>query len=176
MKKLLIFLVILATAFLGYTQKGDYAEENYNQAKRTIKVLQIQREQRLASEQLLLRVRRYLERFDSPMVGSEKELIASANNWGVDYRLFLAIARKESQLGKRACNFNPFGIASCRVSYDSWADSYEGLGRLLMTSNYYRKWRQTGDLYDLMSVYCPESDNCNTRLYVSQLTEWMGEI
>lgn len=118
----------------------------------------------------------YLAKHHSPLVGTEDSLLTTSSRYGLDYRLILAIARKESSLGKRACGHNVFGIASCRKDFESYEKAYEYLAKLLTQSPYYSKWRETGELYDLISVYCPESDGCNTHLYVTQIKQFMNEL
>lgn len=118
----------------------------------------------------------YLAKHHSPLLGTEDSLLTTSSRYGLDYRLILAIARKESSLGKRACGYNVFGIASCRKDFESYEKAYEYLAKLLTQSSYYKKWRKTGELYDLISVYCPESDGCNTNLYLTQLKQFMNEL
>ena len=118
----------------------------------------------------------YLAKHRSPMAGTENALLTISSQYRIDYRLLLGIARKESSLGKRGCNHNPFGIASCRKGFNSYEEAYEYLAKLLTKSAYYDDWRKTGNVYDLIKVYCPESDGCNTQLYVSQLKQFMNEL
>ncbi len=122
------------------------------------------------------KVAAYLAKNHSPLLGTEDSLLATSSRYGLDYRLILAIARKESSLGKHACGHNIFGIASCRKDFASFEKAYEYLAKLLTQSPYYAKWRETGELYDLISVYCPKNDGCNTDVYVKQTEGFINEL
>ena len=187
MKYMILIILFILTASNTEAGKGLYAKTDRNftavkkEVSREIQAYRVKflRERRLAG------INRVLSGSGSPMGGSENDLLSVSESFGIDYRLVLGIARKESQFGKLSCpndKYNVFGIDSCgkRIIFDSYKHAYTYLATLLKTNGFYAKWRQTGELWDLMSVYCPPFVNgvpeCNTKLYVSQLESWMKEF
>ncbi len=103
-----------------------------------------------------VRLKKFLDRYPwSPLRGHEHEILYCADKFGIDYRLFIAIAGAESSYGKRfpKSTKNLTGYNSCDTKFDSvWQNIYE-TSKLIGTSDYYKKFRQTSDIWDLIYVY-----------------------
>lgn len=103
-----------------------------------------------------VRLKKFLDRYPwSPLRGHEHEILYCADKFGIDYRLFIAIAGAESSYGKRfpRSTKNLTGYNSCNTKFTSvWQNIYE-TSRLIGTSHYYKKFRKTGDIWDLIYVY-----------------------
>lgn len=84
----------------------------------------------------------YFKARSMPLAGYGAKMIASAEEHGIDWRLLPAIAIRESSGGKQACGYNPFGWASCKVSFESYDEAIEKLaynlgGKNPRTAAYY---------------------------------------
>lgn len=79
-----------------------------------------------------IQMRVVLEKYNSPMVGLEDELIATAEKYGLDWTLMAAIAGTESSFAKRMpyqCN-NPYGwgiYGDNKICFESLEASIEGV-------------------------------------------------
>jgi len=101
----------------------------------------IQSENNILSERAE-KIDAYFKARSMPLSGFGKKMVTEAKEHDIDWRLLPAIAVRESSGGKQACGFNPFGWASCRVTFKSFNESIEVLARNLggdnpNTSSYY---------------------------------------
>jgi len=103
-----------------------------------------------------VKLKKFLDRYPwSPLRGHEHEILYCADKFGIDYRLFIAIAGAESSYGKRfpKSTKNLTGYNSCNTKFSSvWQNIYE-TSKLIGTSHYYKKFRKTRDIWDLIYVY-----------------------
>jgi hypothetical protein len=84
----------------------------------------------------------YFKKRSMPLYGFGKKMAIEAEEHNLDWRLLPAIAVRESSGGKQACDYNPFGWASCKVLFNSFEESIEVVARNLggdnpNTSDYY---------------------------------------
>lgn len=72
-------------------------------------------------------LKRFLEKFNSPLSPYAEEFVASADKYGIDYRLVPAITGVESTFGKRIPykSYNAYGWANGDAKFKSWEDSIE---------------------------------------------------
>lgn len=83
-----------------------------------------------------VQMRIVLEKYGSPMLGLEKELIEAATNHGLDWTLMAAIAGTESSFGKRMpynC-VNPYGwgiYPGSRICFESFPDAAQKVAKAL---------------------------------------------
>lgn len=61
----------------------------------------------------------------TPLSGQGAAMVAAADRWGIDYRMLPAISAWESTWGRYACGNNPYGYASCGVTFSSWEEAHE---------------------------------------------------
>jgi hypothetical protein len=103
-----------------------------------------------------VRLQKFLDRYPwSPLRGHEHEILYCADKFGIDYRLYLAIAGAESTYGKRypEGKRNLTGHLNGATAFSSiWQNIYE-TSKLIGTAHYYRKYRETNDIRDLIYVY-----------------------
>lgn len=97
----------------------------------------------------------YLESKGSPCVEFANDFIYYADKYGLDWKLGPAISGVESTF----CQFypkeynNPFGIAGGYYYFKDLPESIEFLNKLIAREFYYRRFQETGDIYDLAIVY-----------------------
>lgn len=103
-----------------------------------------------------VKLRKFLDRYPwSPLRGHEQEILYCADKFGIDYRLYIAIAGAESTYGKRypKSKKNLTGYLNCKSGFKSiWQNIYE-TSKLIGTSHYYKQYRKTKDIWDLIYVY-----------------------
>ena len=78
-----------------------------------------------------------------PLAGYGAKMVEEAEENGLDWRLLPAVALRESSGGKKACDHNPFGWASCRVDFKDTNEAIEVVARNLggknpKTADYYK--------------------------------------
>lgn len=129
------------------------------------KVLRERRE-RVAS------VQRFLASRQSPMAQDAESFISASERTGVSYKLLLAIANKESSLGKHIPpgSFNAFGwgIHQGRV-FNSWSDGIQTVAEGLAANYDHTDIRRT------IMKYAPPVEN-NTELYIAQVEQFIKSI
>ncbi|MBN2058200.1 MAG: hypothetical protein JW782_05350 [Candidatus Saganbacteria bacterium] len=110
----------------------------------------------VAKDLRAVKLKKFLDRYPwSPLRGHEQEILYCADKFGLDYRLYVAIAGAESSYGKRypLGTKNLTGYNSCKTGFTSiWENIYE-TSKLIGTTSYYKKFRKTGDIKDLIYVY-----------------------
>ncbi|MFH1347727.1 MAG: hypothetical protein ABIH22_03455 [Candidatus Margulisiibacteriota bacterium] len=103
-----------------------------------------------------VKLKKFLDRYSwSPLRGHEQEILYCADKFGLDYRLYIAIAGAESSYGKRfpKSKKNLTGYLNGETGFDSiWQNIYE-TSKLIGTAHYYKKYRKTKDIKDLIYVY-----------------------
>jgi len=77
----------------------------------------------------------YLDEHDSPLADYADEFVASADKYGLDWRLVPAITGVESTFGKQIPenSFNAYGWANGDYRFDSWEDSIDHVSMTLKT-------------------------------------------
>jgi len=118
--------------------------------------LSVQAETKEAEKEVLsLRAEKidaYFKERSMPLYGFGKKMAEEALEHGIDWRLLPAVAVRESSGGKQACGYNPFGWASCKISFKSFNESIEVLAKNLGGDN-----PNTADYY--------ETDSTREKLY-----------
>lgn len=77
----------------------------------------------------------YFKQRNMPLDGYGMKMIVEAEKNGLDWRLIPAISIKESTGGKFACDYNPFGWGSCKISFKSFDEAIEVVSRNLGGNN-----------------------------------------
>jgi hypothetical protein len=100
-------------------------------------------ERALIKQQHAAQIDAYFKERDMPLAGYGAKMVAAAEKNGLDWRLLPAIAIRESSGGKKACDHNSFGWASCRVDFKDIDESIEVVARNLggnnpKTAGYYK--------------------------------------
>lgn len=102
------------------------------------------------------RIEKFLTRYpDSPLRGHIHEILYCADRFGLDYRLYLGIAGAESTFGRRypKSNRNLTGVCNGGARFVSIYDNIYRTHEIIATGKWYRKYRKTRDLRDLVYVY-----------------------
>ncbi|OGC56103.1 hypothetical protein A2797_01905 [candidate division WWE3 bacterium RIFCSPHIGHO2_01_FULL_48_15] len=96
----------------------------------------------------------FLAGYNSPLAAHADTFVATADQYGLDWRLLPAIAGTESTLGKRYIvgTYNPFGWGSGKIRFASWEHAIETVGQKLYEKYYLSGTRpltieQVGDIY-----------------------------
>ena len=77
----------------------------------------------------------FFKKRSMPLAGYGAKMVAAAEDNDIDWRLLPAIAVRESSGGIQACGYNPFGWASCKVTFKSYNEAITTLGRNLGGNN-----------------------------------------
>lgn len=123
----------------------------------------------------------------SPLRGQGVNFAASGRAGGINPALIAGLALKESSLGSHIpdATFNPFGRTATAsqpgvtigthkwYKFNSWNEAVLTHGSYI--KRVFVQGRGITTVGKLMEAYCPRSE-CNTDLYISQLTGWMNEI
>jgi hypothetical protein len=97
-------------------------------------VTEAQKEKDLISERAE-KIDAYFKNRSMPLFGFGKKMVEEAIEHDLDWRLLPAIAVRESTGGKQACGYNPFGWASCKVTFRSFNEAIEVVARNLGGDN-----------------------------------------
>jgi len=106
-----------------------------------------------------IKLKRFLERYPwTPLLGYEHEILYCADKFNLDYRLYVAIAGAESSYGKRypksAKNLTGYAVYGNNVGqFESIYQNIYKTHELIATAKWYKKYRETGDIWDLIHVY-----------------------
>lgn len=103
-----------------------------------------------------VKLKRFLDRYQfSPLRGHEQEILYCADKFGVDYRLYLAIAGAESTYGKRypKTHNNLTGHCNGDTVFQSIYSNIYQTSKLIGQAGYYKKYRKTKNIWDLVYVY-----------------------
>ncbi len=106
-------------------------------------------------------LKQFLEKHDSPMAPHADFLVSEADRFGIDFRLVVAIAMCESNLGKKmpAGSYNAWGIAvytgqNSGATFAGWPEAITWVSQY-MKEHYYD--RGLVDLKDIGAIYAPPS-------------------
>lgn len=107
-----------------------------------------------------LLIRNYLEEHNSPLASFSDLIFSLSQEYGLDYRLIVAIAQQESNLCKKApadC-FNCWGVgihSRGRMCFDSYPEAIEWVAQYLR-EEYFDKGLVAPE--EIMTKYCPLSN------------------
>ena len=130
MKKLILILLLSFTML--FTRAGNLMAKT-SEAGASASL--IANEESTFSEYRVLVLREFLGRYNSPLTPYAPEFVASADEYGIDYRLVPAITGVESTFGKRIPknSYNAYGWANGEYSFESWEDSIDHVSMTLRT-------------------------------------------
>lgn len=153
MKKnsLVIFLtgLIFLSAVSSVFAKESGSSANLNALARISK----EEIKRAETEKKKMAIRAVLERYQSPMAGSEASFIETCKKYNIDCYLLPSIAGLESTFGRFIWpdSYNPFGWDRGYMMFENWPQSIDTVGKGLR-ENYINKWgllsvEQIGPIY-----------------------------
>ena len=115
-------------------------------------------------------LRNFLEKFNSPLAPYAQDIVASADENGLDYRLVPAISGVESTFGKNIPydSYNAYGWANGNYNFTSWPDSIAKVSETLK-SGYIDKGALT--IAKIAKRYAPPSTTWgyNVKYFVSKI-------
>lgn len=82
------------------------------------------------------KIKTLLAQYRSPMIGLEEFIVTTADQYGTDPFLVVAISGQESTFGTYRCGYNAWGYASCAVRFSSWEDGITRVSKLLSGAPY----------------------------------------
>lgn len=129
MKKISIIIVLLLAALVGSGEARDL---------RAVKL------------------KKFLARYPgSPLRGHVHEILYCADRFGLDYRLYLAVAGAESTFGRNypKGSYNLTGVCNGASRFSSIYNNIYRTSEIIATGKWYRKYRRTKDLKDFVYVY-----------------------
>ena len=118
-----------------------------------------------------LAMRVVFEKYNSPMMGYEVELITIAEKYGLDWTLLAAIAGTESSFGKRmpADCLNPYGwgiYGSNKLCFKSFPEAAEAVAKGLSTRYNTSSLESIGRTYNKVST---DGWISHTRLFMDKI-------
>lgn len=168
-RNLSIILIMLAVAVPSYSKPLSLGAMPPNLAKYELA-------QCKADDPRPAKIVKFLSRYsDSPLPAYAPFIVSVADKFGLDYRLYVAIAGCESTFGRQyiRANHNLTGIGSGYIRHSSIYENIWITYKLIATKACYSKYRKTKNLRDLVLVwkgvppYAP---------YIKNLTWIMNEI
>jgi hypothetical protein len=114
----------------------------------------------LAADARPIIIKKYLEKYNSPLVPYSDLIFEASQKYGLDYRLIVAIAQQESNLCKKAPEncFNCWGVgihSRGTMCFDSYPKGIKWFARYLK-EEYIDKGMNTPE--EMMPKYCPLSN------------------
>lgn len=103
-----------------------------------------------------IKIEKFLSKYPaSPLHGHTDELVNCADHFGLDYRLYAALAGAESTFGRRypKSNHNLTGVVNGDKRFASIYDNIYKTNELIATGKWYRRYRRTKNIKDLVYVY-----------------------
>ena len=102
-----------------------------------------------------VRLYKFLSRYQSPLRGHVHEIVYCADKYQIDYRLYVALSGAESGFGrnfpKNSSNFT--GIMNVATHFPTTFANIDYTSRLLGQGKWYKTYRRTKKLEDLVYVY-----------------------
>ena len=119
-------------------------------------------------------IRQYLAKYNSPLESYADLIFQTSQKYNLDYRLLVAIAQQESNLGKKipANSYNAWGWgvhSQGTLGFSDWEEAIETVAKGLR-ENYLDKGLTTPE--EIMSVYTPLSSGS----WAFGVRQFMGEM
>ena len=119
-------------------------------------------------------IRQYLAKYNSPLEPYANLIFQTSQKYNLDYRLLVAIAQQESNLGKKipANSYNAWGWgihSQGTLGFSNWEEAIETVAKGLR-ENYLDKGLTTPE--EIMSVYTPLSSGS----WAFGVRQFMGEM
>lgn len=115
-------------------------------------------------------LRRFFEKYNSPLAEYAQEFVASADRNNLDYRLIPAITGVESTFGKNipSGSYNAYGWANGNYQFTSWEGSIAHVSETL--KNKYID-RGVDSIHEIARVYAPPSKTWakNVSFFISKI-------
>jgi len=101
-----------------------------------------------------IKLRNFLQKYNSPLVSFTKDFIKAADKYGLDYRLLPAISGVESTFGMQIPqnSFNAYGWNGGNWYFDSWPNSIYFVSQALK-ENYVK--RGAREVWQIAPIYNP---------------------
>lgn len=112
-----------------------------------------EKEAREEREERIAKINAFFASRNMPLAGTGKAMIAAAQENDLDWRLLPAIAVRESSGGKQMCGANPFGWASCKISFKNIGEGIEVVARNLGGNNPNTAHYYSGDTREKLHYY-----------------------
>jgi len=104
-----------------------------------------------------VRIEKFLARYNptSPLRNKAQEMLYCADIFGLDYRLYLAIAGAESTYGRSFPKYkkNLTGILNGKTKFASIYENIYYTNKLLATGKWYKKFNKTKRIEDFVYIY-----------------------
>ncbi len=103
------------------------------------------------------KIEAYYRRYNLPLADHAEAFVASADQYGIDWRLVAAIGFVESTGGKHACSsvtYSPFGWGSCKINFASYEEAIDVVSKNLGGHNPNTAYHYAGkDLTGVLKAY-----------------------
>jgi hypothetical protein len=159
--KIFVFIIILVL-----TSVRGVSAQNIAESSATISVTAVDNDFDYRAENL----KKFLTKYNSPLVEYAEEFVAYADENNIDYRLVPAITGVESTFGKHIPidSYNAYGWANGAYEFESWEDSIAHVSKTLKN-----KYIDKGvvSINQIARVYAPPSNT-----WGKNVTFFVGKI
>ena len=128
------------------------------------------------ADKRVIKLKKFLENYDSPLAEYAENLIESADKYGLDWKLVPAITGVESTFGKQipAGSYNAYGWANGAFYFESWEQSINLVSKTLK-EKYIDRGLDTP--YKMGPVYAPPSKTWAWKItYFMNKLDCFGEL
>ena len=164
MQKLIVYILI--TAVLVVLSTANIGAQTLSDSSATLK----NTEERPGYDYRVENLRKFLEKYNSPLAVYADEFVIYADINALDYRLVPSITGVESTFGKHIPfeSFNAYGWANGEYTFISWEDSIAHVSKTLKT-NYIDKGAPT--IAKIAKRYAPPSTTWgkNVKFFVAKI-------
>ncbi len=177
-KRTILILLTAALAIAGITAKITYEKNRTPAIQKGDEETQQQAEPTPTPEpdpRIEIVAERLAEE-GSPLTDKAGVFVNCGSDNGIDPYLLVGITSIESSFGKQSCGGNAWGWANCRIQHSSLEAACQSVAEGIAEKPYYSRYRQTGRVEDLGSVYCPSNSGCDTANWVAKVKEVVADL
>lgn len=151
MVKIFTFLAVLAV--LTEANTGNLYAQNMAEQSATLKM----KSEAGSFDYRIENLRRFLDKYNSPLAPFAEEFVTYADENDIDYRLVPAITGVESTFGKNipVNSYNAYGWANGDYKFSSWEDSIKHVSETLKKTYIDRG---AASIYSIAKIYAPPSE------------------
>ncbi len=150
--------ITLLVILLSYGTYNDYKQQSNTRdvPKKTQNVIVATIHYQKASSEAL-QIYSFLKKYDSPLQDNAVDFYEASKEYGIDYKVLVAISGVESTFAKNIASgsFNAWGyMCSNTVCYfKSFREGIYKVAKTISRERAYAEYRRTGQIYDLAKPY-----------------------
>jgi hypothetical protein len=174
--KIVILVLFIELVLIG-------AIERHEQPREITIISPVSQPTESFEQKRIRQIRTYLEKHNSPLAEYAINIVINGVSNGFDPVLTVAIAKRESSLGRMGYAYNYWGIGGSHNFYHfkTPLEGIEFFSNLIGESSYYKEFRESHDYIDLAKRYCPPKNSkgefeCDTQGWAIFVEKVVNEI